>query len=477
MDPRHGLRLGLQQTARMEQRLIQSPQMIQAMQILQLPTLDLQERIEQELMENPFLELIEGEKDSDSAEGKAEAEPTGLDRMLDELESYERDFGDGTRGRAGSEDGDRKLEAMQNTPEAPRTLAEGLIEQLAILDFSEADRAQTEYQIFSLDERGYLLETLEDIARQCELPEVTAEDVERVLAELRRVSHAAIGASDLRDCLLLQLDALEVEAPLVRTLIEEHLEDITTNRLPRIAKATGHSIEEVKQAIDTIRTLEPYPGSEYGDARAMVITPDVMVEEVDGAFEVRLNRTCVPELTLSPLYRKLLREARKDDGVREWVRKRVEGARWFIDAVLQRQSTMERIARSIFVRQRPFLERGIKALEPLRMQEIADQVGVHISTVSRAVSGKYAQTPRGTFPLKFFFTGGTQTQSGGVASQVTIKQHIVELVQAEDGAAPLSDDQIAALLQKKHNVKIARRTVTKYRKALAIPSSSQRREF
>lgn len=470
------MKLGLHQSARMEQRLIQSPQMIQAMQILQLPTLDLQERIEQELMENPFLELLEGEKDPDAP--KEEPEATGVERMLDELESYERDFGDGTRvSSGGGEDGDRKLEAMQNTPEAPQTLAEGLIEQLAILDLDERDRALAEYLIHSFDERGYLVEPHEDVVRSCGIDGLSELDVEIVLDQLRHISHPAIGAADLRECLLLQLDDLDVEAPLVRTMIDEHLEDITTNRLPRIAKATGHSIEEVKEAIETIRHLEPYPGSEYGDAQAMVITPDVVVERIDGAYEVRLNRQSVPELTLSPIYRQLLREARKDDGVHEWVKKRVEGARWFIDAVLQRQNTMERIARSIFERQEAFLDEGVKHLKPLRMQEIADQVGVHISTVSRAVSGKHAQTPRGTFALKFFFTGGTETESGGVASQTAIKQHIKELVESEDGKAPLSDDLLAAQLAEKHEIKIARRTVTKYRKALGIPSSSQRKQF
>jgi RNA polymerase sigma-54 factor len=305
----------------------------------------------------------------------------------------------------------------------------------------------------------------------------TAEEVARVLGQLRTAIHPAIGARDLRECLLLQLEAHGVDSPLLRTLIEHHLDDITTNRLPRIAKATGRTLEEIKDALETMRGLDPHPSADFGEATAAVITPDVTVEEVDGRYEVRLNRQRVPELTLSPTYRQLLRDAKKGDGVQEWVKKKLEAARWFIDAVAQRQSTLQRIANAIFERQREFLDKGVRALKPLRMQEVADQVGVHISTVSRAVSGKYAQTPRGTLPLKYFFTGGTPKESGGVASQASIKNRIAELVKQEDRSNPLSDDQLADLLEQRDRVRIARRTVTKYRKALSIPSSSQRRVF
>jgi RNA polymerase sigma-54 factor len=264
---------------------------------------------------------------------------------------------------------------------------------------------------------------------------------------------------------------------MLMAFVSEHLDDLEQNRLPRIAKALSISIEEVKAAVDILRTLDPTPGSGYGVSRAAVITPEVIVEEVDGEYEVRLDRQRIPELTLSPAYREFLRKAQKGDGVREWVKKRLESARWFIDAVQQRESTLLRIARVIFAHQRDFLDRGVRALKPLRMQEVADEVGVHISTVSRAVSGKHAQTPRGIHPLKFFFTGGTMKASGEVASQASIKQRIADLVAQEDSDHPLSDDQIAALLEERDNVKIARRTVTKYRKALSIPASSQRKQF
>lgn len=470
------MRLGLHQSARMEQRLVQSPQMIQAMQILQLSGLDLLDRIEQELIENPFLEVSETSEEPAPPEERP-GEMSGVENMLEVLERYERDFGDGSRRASYDEDGDRKLEALRNTPEGPKSLAEALIEQLALLELDLRQRRLAEYLIWSLDHRGWLDTPLEEIAAACGEVDVSVAELEQVLAALRLAIHPALGARDLRECLLLQLASHDLDMPLVRTLIENHLEDITTNRLPRIAKATGRSIEEIKHGLEAIRALDPYPGWEYGTTEASAIVPDVLVEEQDGRFEVRALRQRVPELALNPSYKKLLREAVAGDGVQEWVKKRIESARWFIDAIQQRQSTLERIATRIFEHQEEFLRKGVKALVPLRMQEVADEVGVHISTVSRAVSGKYAETPRGIYALKYFFTGGTKKETGGVESQAAIKQRIRELVDGEDHQNPLSDDQIAALLEERDSIRIARRTVTKYRKALSIPSSGQRRQF
>jgi RNA polymerase sigma-54 factor len=472
----------------MEQRLIQSPQMIHAMQILQLPTIDLQERIEQELTENPFLEVASEEEGAAGEEADpSEPEPVeekrddGLDEMIDTLERYERDFGETATRPSGGEDSDKKYEAMQNAPELPETLQQALIKQVALLELSMRERKLVEYLIWSLDDRGYLSQGLDelvaDLAGEIEAPPLEREELENALARLRQVTHPAMAARDLRECLLLQLSSHDLDTVLMRQLISEHLDDLGTNRLPHIAKATGASIAEIKVALADMRLLDPLPGAEYGEARAAVITPDVMVEEQDGQYVVRLDRQRIPELTLSPAYRKLLRQAKKGDGVREWVKKRLESARWFIEAVQQRQSTLERIAHSIFRHQRDFLDRGISGLAPLRMQEVADEIGVHISTVSRGVSGKYAQTPRGIYPLKFYFTGGTQKESGQVASQVSIKELIREIVAQEDSGRPLSDDQIAAHLDRKDGLRIARRTVTKYRKALGIASSTQRRAY
>lgn len=468
------MRLGLHQSARLEQRLVQSPQMIQAMQILQLSSLDLEERIEQELVENPFLEVAEPSEDGDDDRrddgGEVDA---GLEGMVDEMERYERDFGDG-RARVNHEAGDRKLEAMQNTAAPFRSQAEDLIAQVAILDLDEHRREVMEFLIYSLDQRGYLVEPLDELAEQAESDH---DELLGALHALRHISHPAIGARDLADCLMLQLDAHGLGQQLEGDIVRDHLEDLITNRLPRIVRATGSSMEEVKDAIETIRSLDPFPGQGFGEPPVTVIQPDVVVDLVEGEYVVRLTRGRTPDLVVSGNYRKLLEGTKRGDAVQKWVRRRLENARWFIDAVHQRKNTLLKISEEIFAHQREFLDRGVSALKPLRMQEIADRAGVHISTVSRAVAGKYAQTPQGIHPLKFFFASGTDVDSGGSTSQASIKQHIVELVEAEDGGKPLSDDQLAHALKEKHGIGIARRTVTKYRKALDIPSSSQRKQF
>jgi len=466
----------------MEQRLIQSPQMIQAMQILQLPAMELEERIEQELTENPLLERLEASAENEpqpTTDAAAQEELARTESMLDELERRSPDRAEMPRTRSSNydEESDRKQEALQNTPDEPKNLAESLLEELAFTELGERGREIAEFVLYSLDERGYLTMSIEDLARDCGVENATVEEVQQALHELRRLIHPALGARDLRECWLLQLDALGFEDELVRRIVDQHLDEVTANRLPRIAKLTGHSLEDVKDALETLKELDPRPGAQFGGAPATAILPDVVVERVDGKYEVKVPREWAPRLTLNPMYRQYLRDARKGDGVQEWVKKRIESARWFIDAVAQRQSTLKRIAERIFARQKGFLDDGVRALQPLRMQEIADEVGVHISTVSRAVSGKYAQTPRGSFALKYFFTGGTQREGGEVESQTAIKQRIAELVAKEDRANPLSDDQLAALLEQTEKIKIARRTVTKYRKALSIPSSSQRKVF
>jgi RNA polymerase sigma-54 factor len=334
--------------------------------------------------------------------------------------------------------------------------------------------------IWSLDERGYLPtpreELLEELNHEFEGP-ITDDDLEAALWILRSQTHPGIGAADLRECLLLQLARLKGPDPLVKALVENHLGDLQHNRLPKIAKALDVEIEDVKLALEELRLLDPVPGARFGESRSTVIVPDVIVEEVDGEFVVRLERDRAPRLRLSRTYRELLQNAKRGDGVREWIKKRLESANYFLDALQQRESTLKRIADAIFRRQRAFLEKGVEALVPLRMQEVADEIGVHISTVSRGVSGKYAQTPSGIHPLKFFFAGGTTKDTGESASQAAIQARIQKLVDAEDKSSPMSDDALAAKLVETEGIKIARRTVTKYRKALQIPSSRQRREW
>jgi RNA polymerase sigma-54 factor len=511
------MRLGLNHLARMEQRLVQSPQMIQAMQILQLSGLDLLERVEQELVENPFLEAVEssaegGESSDAGGESAAEAPPEGAEGLAqsdaappaevgdrEQLEQeFERlrEYEELPRIRTlDTEASDRKQEAMANAPARPKNTAAVLVEQVAMLDLEGAARDAAEFIVYSLDGHGYLHEGLEDLAERyaAEALEegrvVTRDealfDLRTALGRMRRGLHPAIGARDVVESLQLQLEARGLSDDLAYTLVEKHLDDLEKNRLPHIAKETGASLDEIKDALGILRTLDPHPTADYGDETAEAITPDVVVDEFDGRWEVRLARRGLPTLRVSPDHKELIKEtvdaaAGDKQGAteaRDWMKKRLESARWFVDAIQQRQSTLLAVAEAIFRHQRGFLERGVKALAPLRMQDVADETHVHISTVSRAVAGKYAQTPRGIHPLKFFFNSGTTDSAGRATSQVSIQQRLKDLVDAENPAEPLSDDQLAALLEERHGVKIARRTVTKYRKALDIPSSSQRKQF
>ncbi len=486
----HTLRFGLHQSARLEQRMLQSPQMIQAMQILQLPAMELLDRIDAELTENPFLEVAEKEAPEvnedaahDQREGthKDEHESDGLVSMLDELERYERDYGDGPSGpRLPPEEADRKYEAMQNAPASAECLADAVLHQIALMELEPEDREVLEYIVWSLDEHGFLPESAESVAEVLSRHldrTVQAEEIVIGLRRLRRVTHPALGAIDMRDALLLQIDAAEGDHPLARAILADHLAALEGNRLPRIAKATGRSVEEIKAAIEFIRSLDPHPGVEYGGRTANTITPEVIVEENEGEYVVRLDRERSRNLIISPAYRRMLSESADDKAVRDWVKQRMESARWFIDALAQRQSTLERIANAVFGNQRGFLERGVGALQPMRMQDVADELELHISTISRGVSGKYAQTPHGIFPLKFFFTGGTTKITGEATSRISIQERMRQLVDAEDKNQPLSDDQIAEALAESDGIQIARRTVSKYRRTLGIPSSNQRREY
>ena len=262
---------------------------------------------------------------------------------------------------------------------------------------------------------------------------------------------------------------------LLRTLVADHLPDVEANRLPRIAKATGADIEEIKLALEDLRHLDPAPGTGLGGTQADIIVPEVVVEEIDGEWTVRLDREREPRLALAPAYEALLADLKRGDPARDWIKRR-ERAEWFLDALRQRKSTLRRIAETVFARQEAFLEKGVQALVPLRMQEAADEIGVHISTVSRGVSGKFAETPHGIFPLKFFFAGGA-TKDTGEASQKAIQERLRALIESEDAAKPWSDEALAKLLSEREGLKLARRTVTKYRKALGIPSSTQRRQY
>jgi RNA polymerase sigma-54 factor len=477
------MRLGLTQSLRAEQRLVQSPQMIQAMQILQTPLLELKDQVEQELQENVFLEVREpGAEAEDSAAAQIADPQPSLDEKLErqfsaELEQLEKRterIPNRVSSGASEEESERWMEMLNNQPDAGESLADHLLEQARLLDPRPELFAVVEHVIYSLDDNGRLVDSAEVIARDLVVPITLAEAAIEIV---RDFEPAGIAAKDLRDCLLMQLDRMSYVRPLTFDLVDRHLDDLAMNRLPKIAKETGATIAEIQESWEFIKyQLNPHPGAFFHPSKNASVTPDVVVEEVDGKYEVRTERGQIPELGISPVYRNLLKEARSDPKVYEYLRRKIDSAKWFIEAIHQRQNTIHRIASEIVRKQEGFLRRGVRALQPLKMQEVADVVGVHISTVSRAISGKYIETPQGIFDLKRFFSGGTVTDSGDMMSQQAVKDSLREIVEKEDKANPRSDDQLVEELGQR-GIHIARRTVTKYRKALGIESSSRRKVF
>ena len=325
-----------------------------------------------------------------------------------------------------------------------------------------------------MDEDGRLLDTAENFAQQLAVPLPLAKEAIEIVRDLEPTG---VGARDLRDCLLMQLDHMQFVRPLTRRIVEDHLDDLAMNKLPKISKQTGASIEDIKESWEFLRfSCKPHPGSEFGADISTGVTPDIVIEEIDGKFEVKSQRGSLPDLAISPVYRNLLQEARNDPKVYDYLRKKIEAAKWFIEAVHQRQNTIERVATEIVRRQEGFLRHGVQQLKPMKMQDIADAVGVHISTISRATSGKFIQTPQGIFDMKRFFSSGTMSDDGAMVSQQAVKDTLRQIVDAEDKDQPHSDDQLVEALGER-GIHIARRTVTKYRKALGIESSSRRRHF
>jgi len=484
------MRLDISPQLRLDLRLKLAPQMIQSMEILQLPLLALQERIEQELVENPVLEARARTAESPEAPqepevarseadvpARVEEDFRNLDRMPDEWERYlENPLPPGRVARRSRGERDPKLDAMYNTAAPGVSLQEFLEQQVGFLDLDSDTRAMAHHLIWNIDDNGYVRFPLEEIVASMDGRGDLAL-AERTLTLIQTLDPPGVGARDLRECLLLQLDRAGLgENGLVRSLIEHHLDDIEQNRLPHIAKTTGADLEAVKAAVQALGHLTPKPGSRYVNETVPYVIPDVSVVETEWGYEVRLEDTWTPHLYISRGYRDLARRPDIDPRAREFVSAKIRSAKWLIDSIEQRRTTLLAVARSIVKAQEAFLDQGLTHIKPLKMQTVADDVGVHVSTVSRAISGKYIQTPRGIYPMKFFFTGGTVTDSGDVASWRTVKQRIKEIVDQEHKANPLSDDQIAEAL-KQDGFEVARRTVTKYRKMMSIPSSRRRKTY
>ena len=487
------LSFGLEQ--KQVQKQVLAPRMIQSMEILQLPVLALEERIEQELIENPMLEARDQDRTREREEGDDESPdaPTteekelvvdekenvdDFERLLEMDREFPEHFNDAPRRSASglAEAGERKLDAMANIAARAETLQDHLQIQLGELDLTEDLRLMAERIISSLDSNGYLTGSLEDILPPMSDPSALGL-AEKALEIVQQLDPAGVGARDLRECLLLQL---QPQFPLfeeVRTLISSHLEDLFHNRLPAIQKKTGYSLQQIQEAWQQLRKLNPKPGAEYSDVAAPTVTPDLFVDQMDdGSYKVRLEEGRTPTLRISRYYRQRLLSGKATPEEREFIKRKINAAQWLIESIEQRRSTLTRVAQAIVDHQTAFLNEGPEAIEPLKMQQIADKVGVHVTTVSRAVGDKWIQTPRGIYSLKRFFAGGTKSDDGEDVAWDAIRIKLQELIDKEDKSNPYSDDELVGEL-KKHGFTAARRTITKYRKKMGIPSSRQRRDW
>ena len=474
-----------------------APRMIQSMEILQLPQLALLDRIDQEISENPVLELAE--EDPELPEEPVDREnpdlPTEEERELvvdgkDNTDDFERlldldrqvpDYFD-ERPRSSAnridEASDRKHDAIANIVDRAESLNDYLLHQLGELEVDAETRKLCERIISSLDAKdgGYFRSSLLDLLP----PEATQEQLgraEEALAVVQQLDPPGVAARDLRECLLLQLSP---ELPMFeeqRTLISSHLEDLRDNRLPAVQKATGYPIDLIQSAWEQLRKLNPKPGSLFTETYVPTVSPDVRIERAEnGNYKVIMDDERVPRLHISEYYRRRLASGTATVEEKEYIKRKINSAQWLIDSIHQRRDTLTRVAQAIVDYQKKFLDEGPEFIEPLKMQQIADQVGVHVTTVSRAVDDKWIQTPRGIFALRRFFVGGTHNADGDEVAWDTIRLKLQEVIDHEDKSNPYSDDQLVEALSQR-GLKVARRTITKYRQKMGIPSSRQRRDW
>ena len=471
-------------TQRPELRLQLSPQLIQRIEILQLSAADLVDLIEDEALTNEALVVekppetqlqpppVEQVEKADQAE--AEAGPADSEPRVD-LDHWNDVYRPRTR-RAGGDDEDPKQEALNNAPARPRSLQEHLDEQILLSDASPRVKELAGFLVQNLDRNGWLKEPLGELVVPFH-ERFSLEDAEAALKLVQSLDPPGIGARTAQECLLLQVRDDHPLAPHLRQLIERSLEDLARNRLPKVARDLGITVDEVKDLVVAMRhSFDPFPGRRFSHEPLWRVRPDVVVQKQDGRFEIQLADDWMPRLSLNPERLRLLRDKSVTADLRKHLRRDVESARFLIESIEQRRRTLERVAHEIIKRQGDFLEHGVDHLKPLKMQEIADELGIHVSTVSRALKGKYVQTPQGVHELKFFFTGASQGTDGVVESRTGVRERVRELVEKEDKQNPLSDEEIVERL-KSMGLNVARRTVTKYRKALHIPSSRQRREY
>ena len=477
---------------KLSQQLVMTPQLRQAIKILQVSRTELETLIENELEENPVLEEGQAEKGTlelDPAEPAVdgvmgEAEPLPEAPKVEEnakdlkeidwgeyLETYGNEFQGSSYADNSPVDDDRRP-SLENILTKSQDLLGHLEWQLRLSTLDREEERLAALIIGNTNDDGYLGAGVEELA---ELAEVEPAAVEAVLAKVQEFDPPGVCARDLRECLLIQLRQLGAGDSLAARIVRDHLDSLESRRFERLARDLGASIEQVIEAAKAVASLEPKPGRNFGEGEARYVTPDVFITKVGGEYVINLNDDGMPYLRVSHYYKRML-GADSSGEAKGYIQEKMRAASWLIKSIQQRQRTIYLVTQSIVKFQRDFFERGIPGLRPLVLKDVANDIGMHESTVSRATSNKYVHTPQGTFELKFFFTSSLRAGGGEDVSSESVKQRIREMIQAEDARHPYSDQYIAALLAKE-NVDIARRTVAKYREMMGILPSSKRKQM
>ena len=463
------------------QKLILTPSLQQAIKLLPMSTLELADLLNQEMVENPLLEEVPTEELQPAEQQqpeKQEAQPATEKPDTWDDADYDYFFGDylddGYRSRTPSEV--KELPPIENTLSSAASLADHLLWQLSLQTDDERVKEIGKAILGNLDDDGYLVASVEEIAAMGDWP---VADVEKALQHVQTFDPIGVAARDLQECLWLQIRHLGLEGTPSEKIVTEHLRLLQNHQVPEIARKLGMPIEELKQHIEIIRNLDPKPGSRYNPSQSQYVIPDVYVVKVEDQYVAMLNEEGLPQLRISPVYRRLLDKSGQAGGeeageTRAYVKDKFRSALWLIKSVDQRQKTIHKVATSIINFQREFLDLGIEHLRPLVLRDVANDIGMHESTVSRVVNNKYMHTPQGVFEMKFFFHSGISSSYGDSVSSVTIKQRIRKIIENEDPRKPLSDSKIVSILQKE-GLMLARRTIAKYREELKIPTSNQRK--
>jgi RNA polymerase sigma-54 factor len=473
---------GMHQSQNLSLQQVLAPQLQQSLLILQAPLLELRNLVQQEMEVNPVLEELAEEPDSEerNAEERSDADAAADAKFKDEfdklakLDEEWRDYMSQSSSYTGrSQEAEDKRQFFFDSIATQETLQQHLMGQLNQTALNANDRKTAELIIGNIDDNGFLQTTPEEMALNTGLPQ---SDFENMLTLIQSFYPPGVGARDLRECLLIQLKREGRHNSLEYKIISEHMQDLGKRRFPEIARRMGISVEQVQKCANNIAQLDPRPGQVFAASPQNYVLPDVTVEKINGAYQVILNGEQIPHLRISNTYKDIMAQDGNGNEVKDYIRDKIRSGKFLIKSIHQRQQTISNIAHQIVQRQHDFFEQGSAHLKPMTMVQIADAVGVHETTVSRAISGKYISTPQGVFEMKYFFTPGYQTSSGESMSNTSVKEAILDLVKDEDGNAPLSDKEIVEVLSKR-GIPIARRTVAKYRTELNILPSNMRRKY